>query len=366
MIENGHLTADEHAQQTVAEMIEAWDQEDALEEIDMDFDTTTYQKYKGLGQEMKRIGELDVIDFESNDPLPIVGLDNRVYEMRHGLIECLAPVKLDKGDPDVYVKKIDWSRFPPETELSHLFETFFSQYDREVLMLVGWCRDGSGCRYHVPWQEGTAGRVTWKADLSEMGEFQSECFWVGTIHSHPGNSSRPSQTDIDDWALPEKSGLHLIFAKDGTYKIHGAIAGRTFEVGSGTVSDTSPTEGYITTSRNQPYKDLLTRPAPVVLKSRKKWVTSLPRTRVTTGQWAAKAMPTYATSSNLGTWVECLEAAGALGVEYQDSLDLSLVMTEDSMFILTPDQWEVFATNCEEHGCALPKRHTLALQGGGL
>ncbi len=364
---------------SVAQMIEAWNTEDREEGTlaVMDFETTStgVKGFKGKSQEPLTADDLDLIDFESDDPLPLVGLDNRVYEMRHGLIECLAAVKLDKVEPDVYVKAIDWSRFPPDSELAYLYKTFFSQYDREVLMLVGWRRDGTGCRYHVPWQEGTTGLVEWKADTLEMGQFQEECHWVGTIHVHPGNDSRPSQTDIDDWAIPEKSGLHLIFGKDGSYTIHGAIAGRTFEIGSGPAGfmdgrgyriEPRLGTGVITTSNNLPYKALLNRPKPIVVKTRKTRLLNTKRTKVTTKKWATSVETAPTQSKWNSIWDEHLDRVGSLDVANEDTWDLSVVLADDAIHILTPEQWDEFATLCEENALALPKRHSLTLKGGGI
>jgi len=352
---------------SVAEMIKAWAKEDAQSGIVL---TDREVQYKGRGQEPKMAGDLDTVDLHSNDPWPIVGLDNRVYEERHGLIECLAAAKLPKEEPDVYIKKIDWAKFPSEEELAYLYKSFFSQYDREVLMLIGWCRDGAGFRFHVPLQEGSTSLVKWTADDAEMGEFQEECSWVGTIHVHPGNSSSPSQTDIDDWAIPEKSGLHLIFGKDGTYSIHGAIAGRTFEVGSGAVTDNSDLFGcYITTSGNKPCQDLLLRPKPIVVKSCKSRYKGAKHVR------AMRAMkPQVMTGTKdptneaalRATWLRGLGIAEALEVKYEDAWDLSVVMAGGAIYILTPEQYQLLEAHCRDNKCALPKTHTLTLKGGGL
>ncbi|KKK83393.1 hypothetical protein LCGC14_2793830, partial [marine sediment metagenome] len=162
-------------------------------------------KYKGVGQSLLEVSDLKKVDLSSTSL--VLGKDKRVYEERHGLIECLAPARTVGDDPSVYVSDVNWASFPPAGELAWLFHNFFSQYeDREVVMLMGRRRDGNGHSYHVPEQVGTCGGVKWDADNEEMGEFQDRADWIGTIHSHPGSCCGASQTDIDDWANPEKSG----------------------------------------------------------------------------------------------------------------------------------------------------------------
>ena len=214
---------------------------------------------------MLKLDDLVKVDLETTSL--IVGEDKRVYDRRFGLIECLAPAKVGKESPKVYVDKIDWDSFPPMEELAWLYDNFFSKYSREVIMLVGVHRTSSTWLYYVPLQEGTSAQVTWEASDEEMGRFGELARWVGTIHIHPGTGCGPSSTDVDDWAEPEKSGLHLIFGRDGSYTINGAIAGKTFQLAEGSINDIDHRlKVDVVTSGGRSLEDLLTVPKPVVVK----------------------------------------------------------------------------------------------------
>lgn len=220
---------------------------------------------KGVGQNLLLARELDRVH-PSNTSL-VMGEDKRVYEWRHGLIECLAPAKVVGNEPKVYVDDVDWSKFTPTGELAWLFHHFFSHFkDREVVMLVGRRRDGQGHLYHVPEQVGTCGGVKWNADDEEMDWFQDQAYWIGTIHSHPSNCARPSQTDIDDWADPEKSGLHVIFGRNGSFTVNGAIAERTFTLFKSDLCGVVSTTVTYSTSKGRSLSELLKKPKPVVVK----------------------------------------------------------------------------------------------------
>jgi proteasome lid subunit RPN8/RPN11 len=198
----------------------------------------------------------------------VVRADRRIYETRGGIIKCLAPAKPPSDEPDVYVEGVDWQGFPPRNHLAWLFYSFFCKYtDREVVMLVGKRLDGMGWLYYVPEQVGTCGSVRWTADDEEMGQFQEQARWIGTVHSHPGNCCKPSQTDIDDWADPEKSGMHVVFGRDGSFTVNGAIAERTFELLSGRVCrEESWTRERYQTSKGRSLKELLKKPKPPVTR----------------------------------------------------------------------------------------------------
>jgi proteasome lid subunit RPN8/RPN11 len=214
------------------------------------------QRASGKGQPYMELADLEVVDPTKSNW--VMGQDGRVYGPKLGLIECLAPLPEPEEDGLVYVHKVDWDSFPPFEELAFLFDAFFAAYeDREVVMLVGRKRDGTGWRYHVPEQKGSSGSVSWVADDDEMGEFLGDAKWVGTIHIHPGLNAWPSGTDIDDWAEPEKSGLHLIFGQDGRYTVCGAISGKTFRLMQGEVAKVDRHEVEWTTSQDRPLEDIL-------------------------------------------------------------------------------------------------------------
>lgn len=217
---------------------------------------------KGTLQEFMPTSDLEKVDLHTTDL--VVGEDNHLYAPRFGLIEGLAVKEPTTDEAHVYVDRIDWESYPPIEELAYLFDIFFKEFDREVLMLVGKKRDYSDCwLYHVPQQIGSPGHVEWTADDEEMGMFTDVAKWIGTIHIHPGADCTPSQTDIDDWAEPEKSGLHLIFGRNGSFAIYGSIAGSTFKVYGGHLTENvERSEVPYTTSRGRSLEVLLAKPKP--------------------------------------------------------------------------------------------------------
>lgn len=220
----------------------------------------TGSKVRGKNQEFLFSSELATVDPVTTTL--VMGTDKRVYEKRHGLIDCLAPAKPDDSEPKVYVDKVDWSSFPHLEELAWLFDDFFSRYDREVLMLIGKKRIGGGWLYYVPEQVGTGSSIEWEADDEEMDWFQDQATWVGTIHIHPGDMCSPSQTDIDDWAEPEKSGLHVVLGQDGSFTINGAIAGKTFLLSKGNLQNYNRWPVEHVTSKGRTLEELLKKPKP--------------------------------------------------------------------------------------------------------
>lgn len=297
--------------------------------------TTMYKPaFRGQLQQALERSELDEIDLDGLGL--VIGVDKRLYEPRQGLIDCLAPV-VAKGDPGrVYVNEIDWNSFPPRGELAYLFDEFFSKYNREVLMIVGQRRDGQGWLYHIPRQEGSMALVTWSATNGEMDWFSRQARWIGTIHIHPGSSCTPSTTDIDDWAEPEKTGLHVIFGRNGDYTINGAIAGRTFELNKGTLKDYARTVVEWTTSGRRPLNKLLLRSKPVkVVCSRKDW-THL-------GNKNPKHMPIQRTpheSANKEDFVSWMfNQGGMLKIGQEQLGSMRIVFYRDSYYIVTLPQW---------------------------
>lgn len=307
-------------------------------------------RFKGEGQALLATGDLEEnLDFE-NKAFPssgkVVGVDNRVYEPRLGLIECLAPAKVGEDSPKVYVDGVDWDSFPPYGELAYLFDNFFSHYDREVLMLVGKKRDGSGWLYHVPEQEGSCGSVEWKADDNEMGEFSDWAQWVGTIHIHPGIGCEPSQTDIDDWAEPEKSGLHLVFGRNGSYTISGAIAGRTFPLLDGEVEGVPRIAVEYTTSSGRTLEELLKKPVATVVRKK-----------------SHKLLEHHDAPSLSGFGARldvALRWADAFPVEAEEMEDLRVISHDSRYYLMTPDQWDKVESWCDSE--EIPKVRTLRIR----
>ncbi|KKM27664.1 hypothetical protein LCGC14_1572510, partial [marine sediment metagenome] len=241
-----------------------------------------------------------------------------------------------------------------------LFDVFFGKYDREVLMLVGRKRDHSGWLYHIPKQIGSPGFVRWSADDEEMGIFSDKAQWIGTIHIHPGADCTPSQTDIDDWAEPEKSGLHLIFGRGGSYGIYGSIAGQTFRVYKSELGRTTRAKAYYTTSQGRSLAVLLTKPKPKpkpkpksVFKS---WPLVTSRSTVGTGT---------ETETEMGTgksYVERnLHAMRVSPISHDELQSLRMVSHGGQYYILTELQYECLGELCVDV-CPLPTAGNLVIR----
>ena len=295
-------------------------------------------------QDMLTLDDLVKIDLGTTSL--VVGEDKRVYDRRFGLIECLAPAKIGKDSPKVYVDKIDWDSFPPMEELAWLYDNFFSKYDREVVMLVGIHRTSPTWLYYVPLQEGTSSQVTWKASDEEMGEFGKLARWIGTIHVHPGNNCSPSSTDIEDWAEPEKSGLHLIFGRDGSYTINGAIAGKTFQLVEGSLEGVDRTKIDLVTSGGRSLEDLLTIPKPIVVRESR---SARVRADLDLGgfEGITKTKPLEDEEDSLDFVESAMEIIEAFKVHPQLLEDLRIVFYNDNWYIMTEAQHGQLSAWCD-------------------
>lgn len=294
--------------------------------------------FRGVLQDTLLRPDLDEINLASSDL--VLGADKRLYETRRGLIDCLAPV-VPKGKPgQVYVNEVDWDSFPPMSQLAYLFDEFFSKYDREVLMIVGKRRDGNGWLFHVPKQTGSAGLVEWSASDGEMAWFSRIARWIGTIHIHPGAWCTPSTTDINDWAEPEKTGLHMIFGRNQDFTINGSIAGRTFELDSGTLNDITREIVQWTTSGRRPLDELLLVPTPIVISS-KKWSkfgsrpigAGFEQSNSTNKPLASHTGET----SSFVTWM--FNQGGMFKVSPEDLGSMKIVPHEGSYYLVTKAKW---------------------------
>ncbi len=309
---------------------------------------------RGKKQERRAVADLK----ETTKKDLIIGRDNRVYEPKFGLIKCLAVAPVTKGEPEVYVEEVAWHDFPTKGQMARLYDTFFSKYDREVLMLIGRLRDESGWLYYVPEQEGSSALVKWTVDDEEMDEFYEKARWVGTIHVHPGNCCQPSQTDIDDWAEPEKSGLHLIFGRDGSYTVNGAIAGRTFQVDSGTMDGVTRADKveYLT-SKGRTLEELLLRPAPLVAK--------YIGTKAKFPPWTkpSSVVAPKGTMDKVDDFLAfVLDDVGAVPITHAETQGLKVVWYNGCHHILNPNQWACLK---EWHAgvTPVPAFRTLRLRG---
>jgi hypothetical protein len=311
----------------------------------------------GKSQDLLGLDDLNTVNLSTTRL--VMGDDRRVYEHRFGLIECLAPAKLDEDESNVYVDKIDWPNFPPMSELAWLFDVFFSKYNREVLMLVGRNRDLTGWTYHVPPQTGTPGGVTWKDTTEEMGKFQEKARWIGTIHIHPGEPCSPSQTDIDDWAEPEKSGLHLVFGRDGSYTINGAIAGKVFQLLDGSIGDIERVAVVFSRSGNRSLEELLKIPEPT-----KKLKTKSKRTRLTTKTTVAQTIVDIADTVDSDYVEDSLDILGALKICPEHLKNLRLVYYRNHWYIMTSSQYAGLESWCKDI-CPTPQAKNLCIRIGG-
>lgn len=322
---------------------------------------TFKQTFHGHLQEALSRDKLDEMTLDGSGL--VIGVDKRLYEPRQGLIDCMAPAVV-KGEPgSVYVSEVDWDSFPPLEELASLFDQFFSKYTREVLMIVGKKRDGSGWLYHIPKQEGSLGLVTWKSTDGEMDWFSRQARWIGTIHIHPGNDCTPSTTDIDDWAEPEKSGLHVIFGRDQDFTVNGAIAGRTFELNSGSLKGVKRDSVLWTTSGRRPLGELLLQPKPVKVFSYKKGRTLLGKKeqkRVSVSETPADK------SDDFVTWV--FSQGGMLKIGQGQLGSMRIVFHQGSYYLVTLSRWielQEWAKNLVD----IPKAKRLAIypvKGGNV
>jgi len=205
-------------------------------------------------------------------------------------------------------------------------------------MIVGKKRDGSGWLYHIPRQEGSLGLVTWTAPDGEMDWFSRLARWVGTIHIHPGSGCTPSTTDIDDWAEPEKSGLHVIFGRDQSFTVNGAIAGRTFELDEGSLVKVTRTAVEWTTSGRRPLNELLLQPKPVrVVHDSKGW------THFGNRKQYQSHMPIRGTrheeddSRDFVTWM--FDQGGMLKIGQEQLGSMRVVFHQGSYYMVTLAKW---------------------------
>lgn len=221
------------------------------------------------GEPEKEVGQLqelkDVEEFRksSAEEEVEVGPGPWVYRRWEGVAKALVPIETPPEGLQVYVEEIDWGLLPPRGELSCLYHSLFKKYDREILVVMGRSRTEDKCLYFVPRQTGTSGGVDWEAD-EDIDEFNKVARWVGTIHIHPGGMSPDASTvDVEEWAAPEKSGLHIILGRNETFQVYLAVAGRTIHVLTESLKDVRQVKVTVCTSQGKPLEELLRKPKPV-------------------------------------------------------------------------------------------------------
>lgn len=172
----------------------------------------------------------------------VVGSDHRVYRRTQGSIVADVPAKV-YGDENalLYTNKLDRSTLPPLGQIGHLFDAFMAEYDREILVWIGQDRtDPARWHYMVPKQKGTSARVEYDdPDGSVASALAMKARWVGSIHTHPGNSARYSGVDSDNWKQSDCTGFHFIVARDRSYTICAVIGGCTWEIEAGQLPPTA-------------------------------------------------------------------------------------------------------------------------------
>jgi proteasome lid subunit RPN8/RPN11 len=202
------------------------------------------------------------------EPLPgvgrlMIGYDHRVYRKATGMVELICEAEpAEDTKAGVWIGNVRWDDYPPMGYLATLFDNFLSKYDREVMFVVGKRykpKDGNKWFCMVPYQEGTAGSISWK-DKEGMDWFLERARFLGTVHIHPDSWCDPSSVDIEHWSEKPCSGLHVIFGRDGSFTVHGSIAGHVVRLGDGDVKDTKRIEAPLFTSRNRKLKKLLKKP----------------------------------------------------------------------------------------------------------
>lgn len=181
----------------------------------------------------------------------MVGSDLRLYRRAKGVLDLIVPCEpRDKTTPVVWFGSVDKTKWPPMGQLAYLFDKFLSKYSREVMYVVGELHDGSGFLFMVPDQLGDSGSIEW-ADPEGMDWFATRAKFIGTAHIHPGESCSPSTTDVDDWKEPVKSGVHIVFGRNGDYTVSASIAGHVLRCDKGNIKDVTrvPTSLYLPPGR---------------------------------------------------------------------------------------------------------------------
>jgi proteasome lid subunit RPN8/RPN11 len=326
------------------------------------------ERFDGQVQEFMFTEDLDTIDPVQENL--VVGADKVVYEAKDGLIKCLSPVKPSEVDPLVYVEEIDWDSFPPIEELAHLYDEFFDKYPQEVLMVVGRLRDGSGWLYHVPEQEGSGGGVKWDAKDGEMEDFHNKARWVGTIHSHPGFNSSPSGIDVDEWAEPEKSGLHVIFGKGGSFTVSGAISGRTFVLYEDSLDRVERVPVEFTTSLGRDLDEVLKTPPQVhhfyeggsCLTELVKNVDDADEPVVLTYHSGYSREENTDVAEEMMDWTEqSMDAISVSGFTKQELADVKVVRHNGLFYLMSAKKYEKLAYWCDKV-CPTPTATSLCIR----
>lgn len=193
-----------------------------------------------------------------------IGRDNRVYRRTKGSLVADVPAELLGEAPTslLYTDQIDRSLCPPLGQIRHLFDTFMGHYSREILVWIGRDRkDKAQWHYMVPKQEGTSGSVEYDdPDGTTAARLAAKAKWVGSIHTHPGNSAYPSSVDTDNWRKGDCTGFHFIVARDHSYYLCAVIGGVTWTIENGTLPEAIPCDFEV--AGDLPLDQVLLEPKP--------------------------------------------------------------------------------------------------------
>jgi proteasome lid subunit RPN8/RPN11 len=293
----------------------------------------------------------------------MLGKDLRLYRRTKGLMQIICPVDPEE-DLVLYHDQTLWDEYPGSEYLADLFDKFLSKYKREVMVVVGKRynpRKGqSPWLFMVPKQVGTLGSIEWE-DPDGMDWFLEKARFLGTIHIHPGDSCDPSGTDIGHFEEKVNSGLHVIFARTGQFKMFGSANGYVIKVTQGTIEGIERKECTLVTSCNRPLKKLLLVPPPPKKVKAKK----TGRGRITRHQQIIKfpgkknrpdwADEVWDDSRDTGPWGDYLWAESPMGtvedgmeVAYSD--ELWVVVNGLDTFVMSPTDYYSYRITCLAEG----------------
>lgn len=188
-----------------------------------------------------------------------IGDDHRVYQITNGLIKAFLPAGTP-GEPFAQFMGIDEDKLLEPQRVRHLFDMVMSKYQRETwLWWFAHRQHPKTFKVMIPRQRGTSASVNIEDADTALEQIGPDYRFVGTIHTHPGAWCDPSGTDLETWAKPEFSGLHMILGRNGHFTLNVALLGRHWKYPEGEL----PLESWDTpweTQDNKPLDETLLEP----------------------------------------------------------------------------------------------------------
>lgn len=186
--------------------------------------------------------------------------DLRVYRRTKGRIVASVPVAPRTSSASGLLHDRDESDLPPLDQIRAMADWMLT-YGRETLVWIGKDRkEPNTWHFMVPDQVGTGASVDYDdPDGSTAATLAAKARWIGSIHSHPGNSSSPSGVDIDNWRKGDCSGFHYIVARDYSYTLCAVVGGCTWTLRTGQLPDEAADVGY-DTAGGKPLDEILREP----------------------------------------------------------------------------------------------------------